>query len=77
MHHHHDRADQRGDRVMNVIEVVGQRTESEGRAVSLGVRDRQVVVDLVEIFVGLFLVAEDLDDFLSFDHLFDIAVEAT
>ena len=63
--------------ILDIAQIVHDRHKDIGEAVRpCGVLEQFVVV-LVEVRLGLFLVAEHLDDFLSVNHFLDIAVYRT
>ena len=63
--------------ILHIAQVVHNGHQNVGKAVRPGSVLKQLFVLLVETSLGFFLVAEHLDDLLSVDHLFNIAVHRT
>ena len=59
----------------DVPQVVGNRAYDVREFVGLGAVFEKLLVLTVEALFGLFFVAENLDDLLAVDHLFDVAVD--
>ena len=67
-HHSHDH-------VLDIADVHHDRHQDAGVGVGFVRAVEHFVVDPVKAVLGLLLMAEDLDHFLTVDHLLDITVE--
>lgn len=72
-----DTANHGTDHVADVSKLGNYRHQDVGKTVGVVCAGKKLVVQLIEFLDAFVLMAEDFDNFLSFHHLFDIAVDNT
>ena len=72
-----DTAHHGADHVADVSKLGNYRHQNVGKTVGVVCAGKKLVIQFIEFLDAFVLMAEDLDNFLAFHHLFDITVDNT